>query len=99
MSDYMIPRSAQVRKSAADLSPGTDLICPQPACRSGCYFSSPAHRVWCPTCGWALNLTTEQTIEITEALLGISDLPIAQYLIILAAQCEQPATLPANDST
>ena len=101
MNTPIIPRSAPQCKSATDLFSPTDLICPQTACRSGCYFSTQAARVWCPTCGWALTLTLEQTTEITEALLGISDLPIGQYLLILNAQCEPPTawSLPADDST
>ncbi len=100
MNKYIIPRSAQARKSIADLYPATDLICPQPGCRSGGYFSSPAERVWCPTCGWALTLTREQTTEIAEALLGISELPVAQYLLILATQragvpCDHQAPVAA----
>lgn len=98
MNNYIIPRSAQVRKSVDEFYPATDLICPQLACCSGCYCSSPATRVWCPTCGWAVTLTTEQTTELTEALLGISDLPIAQYLIILDTQrdASTPLSLRAD---
>ncbi len=64
-----------------------DLICPIAGCRARCSFSSARFQVWCPTCGWQHDLTSSQHAELVDALLGISDLPLAQYLLILATQC------------
>lgn len=95
MNTPIVQRSAPERKTYEAIphnipTPQGDLACPRPACRANCYFSSQAERIWCPTCGWIMNLTAEQATEITEALLGISELPIAQYLLILASAQDDP---------
>jgi hypothetical protein len=85
MSNYILPRLAPERKSETPPFPVTDLHCPRPECRSGCYFSSAGQRVWCPVCGWSYSLSAEQAAELADAVGGITDLPIAQYLQILAS--------------
>jgi len=40
-------------------------------------------QVYCPTCGWRHDLTYTQHAELVDALLGISDLVIANFLVNL----------------
>jgi len=79
--------------SSGSRNPTTDLICPR--CYSICTFSSTARRVACLTCGWAVVLTNEQHAEIVEALAGITTLPIAAYLTVLALAGSSVVGLPA----
>lgn len=69
------------------------LICPQPDCRAACTFASEARQIICPTCGWQHSLSAGEYDDLLDALDGISDLPIAAYLQILAAQ-DSPAPPP-----
>jgi len=79
--------------SISSRNPTSDLICPQ--CHSSCTFSATARRVICLTCGWAVVLTNEQHTEMVEALTGITTLPVAAYLTVLALAAPPAVGLPA----
>jgi len=80
MSKRIVPDQAESGKCLPDL------ICPQPACRARCCLVPARFQIHCPTCGWGCALTYPQQAELLDALHGISDLPLAAYLQILAAQ-------------
>ena len=63
--------------------PPGDFICPVPTCRATCAFSAQARCVTCRVCGLVLHLTAEQTAELVDAVLGISELHIPAYLLHL----------------
>ena len=77
MSKRIVPDSPDPGNSPSDL------ICPVAGCRALCSFSSARFQVYCPTCGWRHDLTYTQHAELVDALLGISDLVIANFLVNL----------------
>jgi len=79
--------------SASARNPQPDLLCPR--CYAACSFASTACRISCLGCGWAIVLTNEQHVEIIEALVGITTLPIAAYLMVLALAGSPAVGLPA----
>ena len=79
--------------SSSSRNPTSDLICPH--CYTVCSFSSATRRVACVRCGWVVTLTPEQHAEIVEALAGITTLPVAAYLAVLALTAPPTVGLPA----
>ena len=82
MCSLIIPCPAQERKGQTTEFPQTDLPCPH--CQSACAFSSTDHRVRCQGCGWSHTLTDAEHSELVDAVLGISDLNLAAYLLVLS---------------
>jgi hypothetical protein len=78
MSDSILADPARAPQLRADL------LCPQLSCQAPLSFVPEARRLGCSRCGWSCALSAEECADLTDALAGITDLPLPVYLRILS---------------
>ena len=72
--------------------PRAPRVCNTPACpncQAPATFSSSRRRLSCPACSLSISLSPEEARDLSDALLGISDLPLDLFLREIAGAREE----------